>query len=182
VLDRHGAEYLLGVPFSVTRDDAMLELIAARIDEIKRRIARPFLLENNVNYIGFDADLDEPRFLNALCARSGCSLLLDLHNVFVDVCNGAADWDSYLSALDLERVIEIHLAGGLSYDGVYLDAHSGAVPDAVWAVAAQVIPRCRNLRGLTFELLGSWYRKMGAAALGDTLARMRALLPAGVSA
>jgi uncharacterized protein (UPF0276 family) len=181
VEDGSGSEYLLGVPFPVTRDGAMLDLLVPRIDAIMRRIARPFLLENSVNYIGFGTGLDEPRFLNALAAHTGCGLLLDLHNVHVDVSNGAADWDDYLDALDLDRVIEIHLAGGLTYDGTYLDAHSGAVPEQVWRVAADVVPRCPNLRGITFELLGSWYHRFREAALSDTLARMRHLVAAPVA-
>lgn len=179
VRDGSGLEYLLGVPFSVARDGEALNMIAARVAAVRRRIARPFLLENNVNYIGFaDEGFDEPHFLNALCARSGCGLLLDLHNVYVDVRNGVADWDAYLSALDLENVVEIHLAGGLTHDGVYLDAHSGAVPDDVWAIAAQVAVRCPNLRGITFELLGSWYKRMGPELLVATLGRMRMLAAA----
>jgi uncharacterized protein (UPF0276 family) len=176
VTDTAGSEYLLGVPFSVTRDRQMLDLLTGRIAEVRRRIDLLFLLENNVNYIGdAAAEFDEPRFLNELCARTNCGLLLDLHNVYVDVCNGLADWDGYLSALDLDNVHEIHLAGGLELNGVYLDAHSGAVPEAVWRIAAEVVPRCRNLRGVTFELLGSWYRKMGSAAVLETFARMREL-------
>ncbi len=179
VRDVGGHEYLLGVPFSVARDDEALDMIAARVAAVRRRIARPFVLENNVNYIGFAGEaFDEPRFLNELCARGGCGLLLDLHNVYVDVRNGAADWDAYLSALDLRNVAEIHLAGGLTHDGVYLDAHSGAVPDDVWAIAAQVVARCPNLRGITFELLGSWYKRMGPDLLAATLERMRALAAA----
>jgi uncharacterized protein (UPF0276 family) len=176
VTDTAGSEYLLGVPFPVTRDGQMLDLLTARIAEVRRRIDLLFLLENNVNYIGdAAAEFDEPRFLNELCVRTKCGLLLDLHNVYVDVCNGSADWDSYLSAIDLDNVHEIHLAGGLELNGVYLDAHSGAVPDIVWRIAAEVVPRCRNLRGITFELLGSWYNKMGPAALLETIARMRDL-------
>ena len=176
VLDRSGSEYLLGVPFSVARDGEALEMIAARVRCVQARIARPFLLENNVNYIDFAGeDFAEPAFLNALCAQTGCGLLLDLHNLHVDVRNGVGDWDAYLSALDLANVVEIHLAGGLTHDGVYLDAHSGAVPDDVWTIASQVVARCPGLRGITFELLGSWYKRMGPEALAATLDRMRAL-------
>jgi uncharacterized protein (UPF0276 family) len=176
VLDARGEEYLLGVPFPVTLDEETLELLVVRIERIQDAIDKPFLLENNVSYIHYvEQDYDEPTFLNALCRRSGCGLLLDLHNAYVNWRNGGIEVSEYVQALDLERVVEIHLAGGLVYGGAYLDAHSGPVPDELWAVAADAARACRNLRGITFELLGSWYRHMGSDALIETLTRMRTL-------
>ncbi len=175
VEDHSGSEYLLGVPFPVGLDDEMLDLIAARITTIRSTIDKPFLLENNVSYIRYlDQGYDEPTFLNELCKRSGCGLILDLHNVYVNWRNHGVDMDEFCADLDLSRVVEIHLAGGLIYDGVYLDAHSGPVPTDLWQVADAVVPRCTNLRGVTFELLGSWFPKTGAAAVAETLMRIRA--------
>ena len=137
---------------------------------------KPFLLENNVSYIQYiEQDFDEPRFLNEICSRSRCGLLLDLHNLYVDRQNGVVDTDNFLALLDLSHVVEVHLAGGLTYDGVYLDAHSGAVPSDVWSMAENILPRCPNIRGITFELLGSWFERMGESALLETIARMRDL-------
>ena len=176
VLDTLGKEYLLGVPFPLPCDVSTLELLAQRIRQIMATIPKPFLLENNVSYIQYiEQDFDEPRFLNEICSRSRCGLLLDLHNLYVDRQNGVVDTDNFLALLDLSHVVEVHLAGGLTYDGVYLDAHSGAVPSDVWSMAENILPRCPNIRGITFELLGSWFERMGESALLETIARMRDL-------
>jgi uncharacterized protein (UPF0276 family) len=176
VLDPSQREYLMGVPFSVTLDTPMLELLTTRVRKVMSAIAKPFLLENNVSYMSYaDQEFEEAAFLNKLCARSGCGLLLDLHNLYVNWRSGTVDLSHFLATIDLSRVMEVHLAGGLVYDGVYLDAHSGSVPKDVWRLAGDVVPACPNLRGMTFELLGSWFGKMGGEALRDTLIRMREL-------
>jgi uncharacterized protein len=169
-------EYLLGVPFPVALDGEMLDLLVERVAAVVADVGKPFLLENNVSYIRYpEEQFDEPTFLNQLCARAGCGLLLDLHNVYVNWRNGSVDIGAFLAALDLDNVVEIHLAGGLTYEGVYLDAHSGGVPADLWEITHDVVPACANLRGTTFELLGSWYRHLGASALRETLDRMRDL-------
>jgi hypothetical protein len=177
VLDEAGSEYLLGVPFSPTRDEETLQLLVPRIEAVLAEMPIPFLVENNVNYVDYgDEDFGQAEFLNELLGRTDCGLLLDLHNLFVDVRNGAlADVADFIDRLDTSRVVEIHLAGGLEYGDFYVDAHSGAVPDEVWDLAADVVPRCPQLRGITFELLGSWFPHLGADRLRDTLRRMRAL-------
>jgi len=177
VMDSQEKEYLLGVPFPVTLDVPTLELLLERIQHIMAILPKPFLLENNVSYIQYvEQDLDEPAFLNELCSRGNCGLLLDLHNLYVNWRNQVVDIDDFLAALDLSHVVEIHLAGGLTYNGVYLDAHSGRVPDDVWRIARDVFSLCPKLRGVTFELLGSWFGKMGEEALLETLQRMRELV------
>ena len=176
VADSGGEEYLAGVAFPVVFDKAVLDMIVERVQMVRTKIDKPFLLENNVSFIEYvDQELDESTFFNELCARSGCGILLDLHNVYVNWRNNATDIDAYLAGLDLSRVVEIHLAGGFTHEGFYLDAHSGSVPEELWRIAADTVKSCQNLRGITFELLGSWYAKMGERALEETLLRMREL-------
>jgi uncharacterized protein len=176
VLDASDNEYTVGVPLPVPLSTEMLHLIANRARWVTESIAKPFLLENNSAYVRLPNDeFSEAEFINLLCDRSGCGVLLDLHNIYVNSRNGIDDVGSFLAELDLANVVEIHLAGGLEYGDTYLDAHSGAVPDEVWAIARDVLPACRNLRGVTFELLGSWYKHLGEPALLVTLDRMHEL-------
>jgi uncharacterized protein (UPF0276 family) len=173
------SEYLLGVPFSVPRDNEFLEILVPRILSVRQQIAKPFLLENNVSYIDYGKqDHREAAFLNELCRRSGCGILLDIHNLYVDKRNSALDCDVFLDELDFSNVVELHIAGGLEYGGTYLDAHSGAVNDDVWLLADQIVPLCKHLRGVTFELLGSWYARLGSNALTEIIARMHELVTA----
>jgi uncharacterized protein (UPF0276 family) len=169
-----GEEWNVNLTLPVPLDRETLEMIAGRVLEVQRRVPVPFLLENNVYYFDLpEQELDEPTFLNTLCRQSGCGLLLDLHNHYVNCRNRGADALRSLAAYDLERVVELHVAGGLEFRGVYLDAHSGPTPEPVWELLDWVAPRCPNLGGVVFELFGSWFEPMGAEALRRQLGRMR---------
>jgi uncharacterized protein (UPF0276 family) len=179
-------EVNLGITLPLAFDRESLDLLVPRIQEVRRAVPRPFLLENSVYYFDVpEAEMSEAGFLNQLCAESGAFLVLDLHNLHTNARNGLIDPQQFLAQLDLERVMEIHLAGGMEMDGFYLDAHSGAVPEPVWQMLAQVLPRCPRLGGVVFEIFGSWFSAFGEAALQEQLDRLRALLrrqTAGVAA
>jgi uncharacterized protein len=169
-----GGEVNVGVTMPLAFDHETLDLLVERVAEVRRRVPTPFLLENNVYYFDLpEAELDEPEFLNELSARSGCYLLLDLHNLHVNRTNHDFDPFEFLERLDLDRVVELHLGGGLDYDGWYLDAHSGGTPDEVWELLEWVLPRAPNVGGMVFELLGSWFEPMGHERLAAELERMQ---------
>ena len=173
-LAEHGAEVNVNLTMPLPLDWETLEIIAARVREVRSRIPVPFLLENNVYYFQFeDQDLDEAAFLNELCRRSGCGVLLDLHNIYVNARNHGQDPYAFLERLDLSNVVELHVAGGMDFDGYYLDAHSGSTPSPVWELLEYVLPRSPNVGGVVFELFGSWLDRIGEHALHDQVDRMR---------
>lgn len=174
--DLHGVRANAGITLPMARDRESLDLLIPRIAAVIREVPAPFLLENNVYYFDIpEAEFDEAEFLNALCRESGCGLLLDLHNLYTNSRNHGFDAMAMLSALDLDKVGEIHIAGGMELDGFYLDAHSDVVPDEVWALLEWTLPRCPNIGGVTFELFGSWVDSVGLDAVRAQLQRMRAL-------
>ncbi len=170
-----GGELNVGVTMPLPYDWETLELLAGRVAEVRRRVPALLLLENNVYYFDLpEAELEEPDFLNQLSELSGCHLLLDLHNLYVNSRNHGLDPTEFLERLELERVVELHLGGGLEYDGWYLDSHSGATPEPVWELLEWALPRCPNVGGMVFELLGSWYEPLGPERLTAELERMKA--------
>ena len=174
--DHGGVRANAGITLPLARDRETLDLLLPRIAEVQRTVPAPFLLENNVYYFDIpDAEMDEAAFLNALCRESGCGLLLDLHNLYTNCRNHGSDPMAFLSALDLDHVGELHVAGGMELDGFYLDAHSDVVPDEVWRMLAWTLPRCRNVGGVTFELFGSWVDSVGLDGVRGQLLRLRAL-------
>src|SRR6185503_17942887 len=97
----------------VPYDHDVADMIAARIETIQATVPAPFLIENNVYFIDVPGqDMTEPEFLNALTRRTGCGLLLDLHNLYANARNHGFDAFAWLDQLDLERVVEIQIAGG----------------------------------------------------------------------
>jgi len=59
---------------------------------------------------------------------------------------------------------------------VVLDGHDRAVPEAVWALLDEVLPRCGNLRGLTLERMVGTLAASEVDALRDELRRARRAL------
>ena len=57
------------------------------------------------------ADMSEADFIGAVLAQSGCDLLLDVNNIYVNSVNHRYDALEFLDALPLERTRYIHVAG-----------------------------------------------------------------------
>jgi uncharacterized protein (UPF0276 family) len=153
---------LVGLAIPVPYDGEVLEMIAERVDRVRDAVPTPFLLENNVYYVDLpEQEMSEPEFLNALAARSGCGLLLDVHNVYVNAVNHGFDAREFLRAVDLSRVVEVHVAGGSEAGGMYTDSHSGPVAGPVWDLLDDVVARAPNLAGITFEFQESYLPAMG---------------------
>ena len=177
ILAADGTDHHAAVPFPVPYDEAVLTLVAARVREVQARVATPFLLENNVYFAAIpEQEMTEPEFLNRLAAETGCGLLLDLHNLHTNARNHGTDPYAFLAELELDRVVELHIAGGAEIDGAYHDSHSGPCPEEVWALLDAVAPRAPNLRGVTFEFEESYFPTLGEAGLRAELARARAVL------
>jgi len=63
----------------------------------------------------------------------------------------------------------------MEVDGFWLDAHSGAIPDALYAVAEAAIPRLPNLSAIIFEIFPSFVPVVGLELVEEQLHRLRAL-------
>jgi hypothetical protein len=98
-----------------------------------------------------------------------------LHNVYTNAVNHGFDAMAFVDELDLSRVGEIHVAGGMALGGFYLDAHSGAVADPVWALLEHVLPRCPNVGAVVFELFGSWFELVGETRVRADMRRLKRL-------
>lgn len=167
-------EINLNLTMPLALDLETLDLLTPRVLEVRSRIPAPFLLENNVYYFALpEQDMDEAAFLGELAHRSGCGVLLDLHNLYTNARNLGIEPYAFLDRLPLDRVGEIHVAGGMAFEGFYLDAHSGASPGPVWELLEWTLPRCPNVGGVVFELFGSWFDDLGADGLRAQLDRMR---------
>lgn len=123
-----------------------LDVLVRNVDAAQAAFGRRILVENPSAYLTFPASsLAEADFLNALVARTGCGLLLDVNNVYVTCRNVGGDARRYLDAVDPAAVGEIHLAGhsrrGEGADEVLVDTHSTTVCADVWDLYAHVVDR-----------------------------------------
>jgi len=164
----------LGLP--VIYNEETLSLMTPKLRRLRDALGCRLLLENGSFFTPVpDLDLSEPEFLNRLHREGLSGVLLDLHNLLVNARNGGADPIAYLESLDLDAVEEVHLAGGDDAEGFYMDSHSTLTPDYVWELAHAYLPRCRNLRAITFEYQESYFEELGLPALAAELERMHTL-------
>jgi uncharacterized protein (UPF0276 family) len=141
-------------------------------------------VENSVFYFLLGQPLEEAGFLTQIVAEEDRFLLLDLHNLYTMAQNFGFDPMAYLERLDLRKVIEIHLSGGKDSDGFWLpsrrvmrlDSHDAAVPDEVFALCEQVLPRCPSLRGVTLERMEGTVGSAEVPLLREELRRARSLI------
>ena len=138
------------LPFPYTGD--ALALVAARVNALQDRLRRPVLIENLSAYVQFrDAQMSEADFLADLVCLTGCGLLLDLNNLYVNARNFGTDPMDALERLPMHAVREIHLAGHAVTEYGLIDTHGSAVCDDVWALLAAV-----RRRGVGAPALIEW--------------------------
>jgi len=123
----------------VKRTRELAAIIGRRADAFRSAIGVPVVLEYIANSFDPGGDLTEHEFLNAVLRNCGCDLLLDLHNVYANSLNFGCDPALLLREIPLDRVKQIHIAGGSFANGFYCDSHSTAVPDAVWFLLEDVL-------------------------------------------
>ncbi len=119
------------LPMPLTEES--LHLVAERVDRIQNMLGRRILLENVSTYLRYAADaMSETEFLAQLAARTGCGILLDVNNLYVNQRNHGEDAMAALSALLPNTVGEIHLAGHLVTPEAVIDHHGDRVAPQVW--------------------------------------------------
>ncbi len=147
----HAAD-LLPIPFT----HASLDVLCANVSHVQERLQRVLLVENLSAYVRYaHADFSEVEFLSQLVQRTGCQLLLDVNNVFVNALNdlntpfghsrdrvlalrGAT---AFLNALPERAVGEMHLAGHCEMEDIVIDDHGSAVCEEVWQLYAHAVCR-----------------------------------------
>jgi hypothetical protein len=134
---------LLPLPYT----DETLARVCEHIDEVQGRLGTRMLLENPSTYVAFeDASMSEVEFLREVARRTGCGLLLDVNNVFVQAVNHSFDAKTFLDEFPVEHVGEIHL-GGHAIDSdddgspLLIDDHGREVADPVWTLYAHALSR-----------------------------------------
>ena len=121
---------------------AALDLLCARIGMVQDALQRPILLENVSTYLRFRDDaMSEAQFLAELARRSGCGLLLDINNLYVNQCNHGEDALAALQAIAPGSVGELHLAGHLVTPQAVIDHHGATVAAPVWDLYAAALQR-----------------------------------------
>ena len=129
---------LLPIPFT----EEAVKYVSGRIAKVQERLGVPLVLENASYYAQAHTDLDEAAFISAVVEESGCELLLDVNNVYVNSINHRYDPLAFIDALPLDRVRYLHIAGHYDEaDDLKVDTHGTDVIDPVWSLLDQTYDR-----------------------------------------
>ncbi len=133
---------LLPLPYT----QETLNRLCNNIDHVQTAFGREILVENPSTYLSFTIDeMTEYEFMNEIARHTGCHVLLDVNNIYVQAVNHGFDPYEYIDKINPTPVREIHLAGHTERefeDGTILvDTHNRPVRDEVWALYDHTIAR-----------------------------------------
>ena len=130
----------------------MADYLIQKCRQAARVLPVPFLLENiSVLFRPAPDGMTEQAFITEVVQGADIFLLLDLTNILNNSINGRFDACDYLEGLPLDRVLQIHLAGGFALDDVLLDTHSGPVPPEAFELLRYAARRMPALRAVMIE-------------------------------
>jgi len=129
---------LLPLPFT----EEALGVVCERIERVQSALARPILVENISAYLRFADDaMAEWEFVAAVANRTGCKLLFDVNNVYVNSVNHGFDPLAFVAATPGDAVAEIHLAGFDASGACLIDNHGARVAPPVCDLYRATIER-----------------------------------------
>ncbi|WP_163834512.1 MNIO family bufferin maturase [Spartinivicinus ruber] len=129
--------------------EAVVKHVVERIDTVQNYLGRKILVENVSCYLNYPHnEMPEWAFLAEVAKRSGCGILLDINNIYINAFNHKFSAWEYIENIPKQLVEEIHLAGHQQIQAgdetLLLDHHGDKVVDEVW-----------ELYKKTLELLGN---------------------------
>ncbi|MBT0587499.1 HvfB family MNIO-type RiPP peptide maturase [Alteromonas oceanisediminis] len=120
---------LMPIPFT---QDAIAHVVE-RVERVQDIIQRPLVLENVSYYLAPGQEISELEFTQEVLKRSGCEMLLDVNNVYVNSVNHRYDAKSFISAIPAGKVVYGHIAGHYDEaDDLKVDTHGADVIPQVW--------------------------------------------------
>jgi uncharacterized protein (UPF0276 family) len=132
----------LGAFAPLPRTREAVDVVVRNIRRIKRLVPTPFAIENpTLAYDVAGAEYDAAAFMTAIAEEADCGMLLDVENLHADQENLDHDPSSFAARIPIERVWEIHIAGGHRRGEEYVDSHQRPVPRETWDIYETVRQR-----------------------------------------
>lgn len=124
--------------------EEVLARTIANVHQVQESLGKPLVLEN-VTYLFAvpGAEIEQAEFFSRVVADTGCGILLDITNAYINAENHGQTASDFIEALPLDAVVQVHLAGGYWHDGIFLDAHSELVHEPVWDLLEDLCGRTR---------------------------------------
>jgi len=128
---------LLPIPFT----QQAATFIAQRIQQAQEYLQRTIAIENVSYYTPTDSEMTEVEFINTILQQSGCNLLLDINNVYVNAFNHGYDAHDFLSKLDHSHTAYVHIAGHDKVaEDLIIDTHGQPINSEVFSLLEYILP------------------------------------------
>ncbi|MGD9588442.1 MAG: DUF692 domain-containing protein [Pyrinomonadaceae bacterium] len=136
-------------PLPFTRE--ALDVLNQNIEKVKKCIPKPLILENITYNVRFpSSEMTEGEFISTLLGETGCGMLLDVTNLYINSVNLGYDWRDYLDSIPLEQVVQVHFVGSHRHNGRLIDAHADRTETEIWRVFREVCQRS-DIKGAILE-------------------------------
>ncbi len=119
------------LPFAYNQKN--MDHLIDKIDQVQNYLEREISLENLSAYFNYkESTMTEWEFIKELSLKSGCLLLFDLNNAYVNAINHGFDPKVFIDHMPAEKITHIHLAGFSDFSDFLFDTHSKPVYPEVW--------------------------------------------------
>jgi len=126
------------LPFPYTQE--ALSNVAVRVEQVQEKLGRQLLVENLSSYLSFShSEMSEGEFLAELSRHTGCGILFDVNNLYVNARNLGVDAETFIKTMPVDAVAEFHMAGYSERDGCLVDTHNNPVYPEVWELYESVL-------------------------------------------
>lgn len=120
---------LIPVPYH----EESLEVIANHIDHVQNELQRQIAVENISAYFQYTSStMNECEFLSLLTQKTGCLILLDINNIYVNAKNFQFNPIDFIKTIPKKSITQIHLAGFTDMGNFLFDTHAEPVHSEVW--------------------------------------------------
>jgi len=139
--------HLAPVPYT----NEAVDVFVRNISKVKARIKTPLVLENITYLVRFpSSEMSEAEFIKTILEETGCGLLLDVTNLYINSQNFGFDWRRFLDEIPLNRVVQLHFVGSHRHGQRLIDAHAHRTEEEIWKVFDEVTNRC-EIKGAILE-------------------------------
>lgn len=153
---------LMPIPFT----EEAVKHVVERVKQVQDIIERPLLLENVSYYAAPGQEMTEQEFTLSVLNESGCLMLLDVNNIYVNSINHGYDAEAFLAAMPTGKIVYGHIAGHYDQaDDLKIDTHGADVIEPVW----QLLKKAYEIHGVFPTLLE---RDFNIPAISELLLEM----------
>jgi uncharacterized protein len=129
---------LMPLPYN----EEALAVVCDHVDQVQDCLGRQILMENISSYLQLrHSTMTEQAFIAQVAARTGCGILLDVNNIYVNANNHGIDPVRYIDEIPRAAVMEIHLAGFERVGDLLIDTHGNRVAEPVWRLFEKAVAR-----------------------------------------